>query len=111
MNRLKANPSSLALETDAALVIISWRICGTAPCRIRLEPSRNFSVGILVSRRGTRARTMKKIFVTGASSGIGLAIARLLTKGHEVWGTSRDPKRIPVMPRLHPAQLELSDSR
>ena len=55
--------------------------------------------------------TMKKIFLTGASTGIGLAIARLLSdKGHEVWGTSRDPKRIPVMPRLHPVQLDLNDS-
>jgi len=55
---------------------------------------------------------MKKICVTGASSGIGLAIARLLsTEGYEVWGTSRDPKRIPVMPRLHPVRLDLNDSR
>ena len=54
---------------------------------------------------------MKKIFVTGASSGIGLAIADLLSsKGHEVWGTSRDRNRIPVTPRLHPVQLDLTDS-
>ncbi|MDQ3414805.1 MAG: SDR family NAD(P)-dependent oxidoreductase, partial [Verrucomicrobiota bacterium] len=33
---------------------------------------------------------MKRIFLTGASSGIGLAIARaLIQNGHEVWGTSR----------------------
>jgi NAD(P)-dependent dehydrogenase (short-subunit alcohol dehydrogenase family) len=33
---------------------------------------------------------MKKILVTGASSGIGRAIAELLVaQGHEVWGTSR----------------------
>jgi len=33
---------------------------------------------------------MKKILVTGASSGIGRAIAELLVaQGYEVWGTSR----------------------
>ncbi|HXY60094.1 MAG TPA: SDR family NAD(P)-dependent oxidoreductase [Chthoniobacterales bacterium] len=53
---------------------------------------------------------MKRIFLTGASAGIGLATARILTaQGHEVWGTSRDPKRIPEMPRLHPVQLDLTD--
>jgi len=53
---------------------------------------------------------MKKIFVTGASSGIGLAIARsLITRGDEVWGTSRDPSRLPQLPHLHPVQLDLSD--
>jgi short-subunit dehydrogenase len=54
---------------------------------------------------------MKKIFLTGASSGIGLAIAqRLCAEGHEVWGTSRDPQRIPVLPNLHPVALDLSDT-
>src|SRR5437016_2980026 len=53
---------------------------------------------------------MKKIFVTGASSGIGLAIARLLlTEGHEVWSTSRNLERIPKMPRCHPVRLDLTD--
>jgi NAD(P)-dependent dehydrogenase (short-subunit alcohol dehydrogenase family) len=51
-----------------------------------------------------------KIFLTGASSGIGLAIARMLTAGdHEVWGTSREPTRIPQLARLHPVLLDLSD--
>src|SRR5260370_18018583 len=51
-----------------------------------------------------------KIFLTGASSGIGLAIARMLTtSGHEVWGTSREPARIPQLARLHPVPLDLSD--
>jgi|SRR5216683_1731661 len=51
-----------------------------------------------------------KIFLTGASSGIGLAIARMLTaSGHEVWGTSREPARIPQLARLHPVLLDLSD--
>lgn len=53
---------------------------------------------------------MKKIFLTGASSGIGLAIARLLTaRGDEVWGTSREPTRIPSLPKLHAVRLELRD--
>src|SRR5881409_3245615 len=53
---------------------------------------------------------MKKIFVTGASSGIGLAIARLLlAEGHEVWSTSRNLERIPKMPRCHPVRLDLAD--
>ena len=54
---------------------------------------------------------MKRIFLTGASAGIGLATARLLTeRGDEVWGTSRDPSRLPSLPRFHPVRLELSDT-
>ncbi len=53
---------------------------------------------------------MKRVFLTGASSGIGLATAKLLTaRGDEVWGTSRDEKRIPVIAGLHPIALELRD--
>jgi short-subunit dehydrogenase len=53
---------------------------------------------------------MKKVFLTGASSGIGLAIARLLAaRGHEVWGTSRNLERIPKLPRLHAVRLDLAD--
>jgi short-subunit dehydrogenase len=53
---------------------------------------------------------MKNVFLTGASSGIGLAIAKVLAaEGHEVWGTSRDPQRIPSMPRLHPVRLDLAE--
>jgi len=49
------------------------------------------------------------VFLTGASSGIGRAIAQsLTTRGDEVWGTSRDPARIPQLPRLHPVGLDLS---
>lgn len=55
---------------------------------------------------------MRRIFLTGASSGIGLAIAKLLVaRGHEVWGTSRNLERIPKMPRLHPLRLDLGDPR
>jgi len=53
---------------------------------------------------------VKKVFVTGASSGIGLAIARLLVaEGHEVWGTSRSLERIPKMPQWHAVRLDLTD--
>jgi NAD(P)-dependent dehydrogenase (short-subunit alcohol dehydrogenase family) len=53
---------------------------------------------------------MRRVFLTGASSGIGLAIAKLLVaQGHEVWGTSRNLERIPKTPRLHPIRLDLAD--
>ena len=54
---------------------------------------------------------MKNVFLTGASSGIGLAIAKLLVaEGHDVWGTSRDLQRIPRMSHLHPVRLDLADA-
>src|ERR1041385_4142916 len=53
---------------------------------------------------------MKQIFITGASAGIGLAIAKgLCDRGDEVWGTSRNPTRLAELPRLHPVQLNLAD--
>jgi NAD(P)-dependent dehydrogenase (short-subunit alcohol dehydrogenase family) len=53
---------------------------------------------------------VKRVFLTGASSGIGLAIAKLLVEeGHEVWGTSRDLARIPKLPRLRAIRLDLAD--
>src|SRR5205814_228255 len=56
-------------------------------------------------------RKVKRIFITGASAGIGLATARLLAgRGDEVWGTSRDPSRLPSLPRFHPIRLDLSDT-
>lgn len=54
---------------------------------------------------------MKRVFITGASAGIGLATAKLLAeRGDEVWGTSRDVARIPRLPRLHAVRLDLSDT-
>jgi NAD(P)-dependent dehydrogenase (short-subunit alcohol dehydrogenase family) len=53
---------------------------------------------------------MKRVFLTGASAGIGLATGKLLTaRGHQVWGTSRDCGRIPTISGLHPIQLDLND--
>ncbi len=53
---------------------------------------------------------MKRVFLTGASSGIGFATAHaLLARGDEVWGTSRDLGRIAQLPRLHLVRLDLSD--
>src|SRR3954454_5977435 len=52
----------------------------------------------------------RKVFLTGASSGIGLATASALTNDHyEVWGTSRDVTRLPVLPHFHPVELDLND--
>jgi short-subunit dehydrogenase len=54
---------------------------------------------------------VKRIFLTGASSGIGKAIATAMTEqGHEVWGTSRDTSRLPNLSHLHPVALDLLDS-
>src|SRR5947209_15258976 len=55
---------------------------------------------------------MKRIFLTGASSGIGLATAKLLAgRGDQVWGTSRDPSRLPALPCFHGVRLDLSDAQ
>ena len=54
------------------------------------------------------ASVSKKVFLTGASSGIGLETAKLFTThGFEVWGTSRDPVRLPKLPRLHAVTMDL----
>jgi len=55
---------------------------------------------------------MKRVFLTGASAGIGLATAKaLLARGHEVWGTSRDITRLPPLTGLQPVALDLNDMR
>jgi NAD(P)-dependent dehydrogenase (short-subunit alcohol dehydrogenase family) len=51
----------------------------------------------------------KNVFLTGASSGIGLETTRLLTAhGCEVWGTSRDISRLPQLPRFHAVPMDLA---
>ncbi|MBA3651219.1 MAG: SDR family NAD(P)-dependent oxidoreductase [Chthoniobacterales bacterium] len=53
---------------------------------------------------------MKRIFLTGASAGIGLATAKLLVaQGHQVWGTSRHPSRLPSLGGLHPLRMDLAE--
>ena len=53
----------------------------------------------------------KRVFLTGASAGIGLAIARALSEaGCEVWGTARDISRLPSgLPGFHPVALDLNE--
>ena len=55
--------------------------------------------------------TTQRVFLTGASAGIGLATARALSDiGCEVWGTSRRLDRLPVNLRnFHPIELSLSE--
>jgi short-subunit dehydrogenase len=51
---------------------------------------------------------MKRVFLTGAGSGIGLATTNaLLDAGHDVWGTSREPEGLPKRERFHPVRLDL----
>src|SRR6266536_857270 len=55
---------------------------------------------------------MKKVFLTGASSGIGLAIAEaFVARGDEIWGTSRNLIRLETVRGVHPVRLDLNDSR
>ena len=52
----------------------------------------------------------RKVFLTGASAGIGLATARALTEaGCEVWGTARSLERLPTdLTGFHPVELALN---
>ena len=53
---------------------------------------------------------LRKVFLTGASSGIGLETARLLVQhGYEIWGTSRDIARLPQLPHFHPVPMDLEN--
>jgi NAD(P)-dependent dehydrogenase (short-subunit alcohol dehydrogenase family) len=63
---------------------------------------------LLPAKTGTDL--MKRIFLTGASSGIGLAVARALSaNGDEIWGTARKAERVPTLPGLHRIALDLLD--
>jgi NAD(P)-dependent dehydrogenase (short-subunit alcohol dehydrogenase family) len=51
---------------------------------------------------------LKRIFITGASSGIGLLTAGTLCQGgHLVWGTSRTPENLPGFDGFRPVALDL----
>jgi short-subunit dehydrogenase len=61
------------------------------------------SAGALSSRYRTA-------FITGASAGLGLAFAEmLLREGVKVWGTARDPGRLPARAGFSPVRLDLAD--
>ena len=50
------------------------------------------------------------VFLTGASSGIGAALARrLLDEGYHVWGTSRDKSRLAAFSRLHQVEMTIEE--
>ena len=52
---------------------------------------------------------MKRIFLTGASSGIGRAIAETLSvAGHEIWATARRADRVPALPGVHRLAFDLA---
>ena len=55
----------------------------------------------------------RKVFLTGASSGIGLATAKALAAaGCKVWGTARQRDRLPGdLTRFHPVELDLNDEK
>lgn len=51
---------------------------------------------------------MKRLFLTGASAGIGRATAEaLLAEGWDVWGTSRAVERLAGIDGLHPVPMDL----
>ncbi len=59
--------------------------------------------------RGFLGRHYSRALVTGASSGLGLGITRLLLEeGAEVWATSRTPEKLLQHEKIHPIALDLS---
>ena len=59
---------------------------------------------------GALSSRYRTAFVTGASTGLGLAFAEmLLAEGVEVWGTARDAARLPARAHFHAVKLELAD--
>ena len=56
-------------------------------------------------------KTQQRIFITGASAGIGLLTARALCSvGHEVWGSGRTLEKLPTLEHFHPVVLDLNDA-
>jgi NAD(P)-dependent dehydrogenase (short-subunit alcohol dehydrogenase family) len=59
---------------------------------------------------GSTPGTPLRILVTGASAGIGQAIAEILSaEGHRVWGTSRAVGPSQTTAKFHPLALDLAD--
>lgn len=59
---------------------------------------------------GALSARYRTAFITGASTGLGLAFAEmLLAEGVEVWGTARDTARLAARPRFHAVALDLGD--
>jgi short-subunit dehydrogenase len=53
---------------------------------------------------------LKRIFITGASSGIGLIAAQTLCqRGHQVWGSSRSRERLPNFSGFQGVVLDLNE--
>jgi short-subunit dehydrogenase len=51
-----------------------------------------------------------RVLLTGASGGIGRAVAEQLSKGgRQIWGTSRNVARLPVHTNFHPLEMDLND--
>ena len=99
----------IALFSDLGSARVSRAGFGVSPKQSFKSSRRRDAVANTRDACATQ-KSMKRVFLTGASSGIGLATAKLLTEhGDEVWGTSRDIARLPQLPHLHPVRLDLSD--
>jgi short-subunit dehydrogenase len=66
--------------------------------------------GNVLQRPGLFEMNSRRVLLTGASAGIGRAIAdRLTERGHQVWGTSRNRQRLPAHANFHPLEMDLSN--